>query len=348
MKKGKVFVTGGSGFLGINLIRRLLADNYEIVSLDLLPFDYPDCKDKINWVIGDIRNKEQVDDCMKDVDYVVHCAAALPLYKPADIFSTDIDGSRNVVKSAYEHKVKRFIQISTTAVYGIPDHHPLYETDKLDGVGPYGEAKIEAEKVCAEYREKGLTISIIRPKSFIGPERLGAFAMFYEWAKDGHGFPMIGKGNNRYQFLDVDDLCDAIILCMTLDKEKVNDVFNIGAKEFTTMKEDYQAVLDYAGHNKKIKGFPATPAIWGLRFLELIHLSPLYKWVYETASKDSFVSIEKAENILGYKPKYSNKDALLRNYKWYLENYKNFENLSGVNHRVPWKQGALKIVKKFY
>lgn len=348
MKKGRVFITGGSGFLGINLIRRLLADNYSIISLDLLPFEYEDCKDKIEWIQGDIRDKKMVDKCTEGADYVIHCAAALPLYKKEDIFSTDIDGSRNVVMSAYEHKVKRFIQISTTAVYGIPDHHPLVETDKLDGVGPYGIAKIEAEKVCQEYREKGLVTSIIRPKSFIGPERLGVFAMFYEWAKDGHGFPMIGNGKNRYQFLDVDDLCDAIILCMTLDEEKVNDVFNIGAKDFTTMKEDYQAVLDYAGHGKKIKGFPAFIAINALRILEALHLSPLYKWVYETAHTDSFVSIEKAEKMLGFKPKYSNKDALLRNYKWYLENYESFAHKTGVNHRVPWKQGVLKIVKKFY
>jgi len=81
----------------------------------------------------------------------------------------------------------------------------------------------------------------------------------------------------------------------------VNDTFNIGAKEFTTMKEDYQAVLDKAGFGKKIIGLPATPIIWTLRMLEVLHLSPLYKWVYETASKDSFVSIEKAEKILDYK-----------------------------------------------
>ena len=66
------------------------------------------------------------------------------------------------------------------------------------------------------------------------------------------------------------------------------------------MKEDYQAVLDYAGHGKKVVGFPATPAIWGLRLLDRLKLSPLYKWVYETASKDSFVSIEKAQRELGY------------------------------------------------
>jgi len=90
-------------------------------------------------------------------------------------------------------------------------------------------------------------VPVIRPKSFVGPERLGVFALFYDWVADGHGFPMIGSGNNRYQLLDVEDLCDAIYLCATQEAEKVNDTFNIGAKEFKTMKEDYQAVLDHAG-----------------------------------------------------------------------------------------------------
>jgi len=135
---------------------------------------------------------------------------------------------------------------------------------------------------------------------------------------------------------------------MTLPAEKVNDVFNMGAKEFTTMKEDYQVVLDKAGFGKKIHGFPAEPMIWTLRILEALHLSPLYKWVYETASKDSFVSIEKAENQIGWHPKYSNKDALLRNYQWYLDNLSQFEGKSGVSHRVPWKQGILQLAKVFF
>jgi nucleoside-diphosphate-sugar epimerase len=128
----------------------------------------------------------------------------------------------------------------------------------------------------------------------------------------------------------------------------VNDTFNIGAKEFTTMREDYQAVLDAAGKGKKIRPFPAAPVIWTLRFLEALRLSPLYKWVYETAATDSFVSIEKAERVLGYAPKYSNKDALVRNYHWYIENLESFQNASGVSHRVPWKQGILKFAKVFF
>jgi len=348
MKKKKIFITGGSGFLGINLIRYLLAKDCEVVSYDLVQFTYPDCQELITHIIGDIRNPEYMTQWMKDCDVVVHCAAALPLYKKEDIFSTDIEGTRNVLTEAKKHGIKQVIMISSTAVYGIPDHHPLLETDKLIGVGPYGHAKIEAEKVCLEYRKQGLNIPILRPKSFIGPERLGAFALFYDWAQDGRGFPMIGSGNNRYQFLDVEDLCDVIYLCMTLPAKKVNDTFNIAAKEFTTMKEDYQAVLDYAGFGKKIKGFPALPVIWALRILEFLHLSPLYKWVYETASKDSFVSIEKAEKILGFKPKYSNKDALLRNYQWYIKHQAQFVKQSGVTHRVPWKQGVLSIAKKFF
>jgi len=342
-----VFITGGSGFLGINLIRFLLKKKYKIISYDLAPFDYEDCKDKITHIEGDIRDKKLLEQSMKGANFVVHTAAALPLYVKEDIYSTDIDGTKNVIATAIGHKVERFIHISSTAVYGIPDHHPIYENDELIGVGPYGEAKIQAEQACERARKKGMIVSIIRPKSFVGPERLGVFALLYDWAKDGHGFPMIGDGTNRYQLLDVDDLNDAIYACMTLDKKLVNDVFNIGAKKFTTMGEDYQAVLDEAGYGKKVMSTPTWLIIPILRILEALHISPLYAWVYETAAKDSFVSIEKAEKQLGFKPKYSNKQALIRNYRWYIDHMDDFKGQSGVSHRVPWKQGILGLFKQF-
>lgn len=282
------------------------------------------------------------------IDIVVHAAAALPLYTKKEIYSTDIDGTRNIMEAAFQQGAKRIVHVSSTAVYGIPEHHPIKEDDALVGVGPYGKAKIAAEEVCLEYRKKGMCVPIIRPKSFIGPERLGVFAIFYDWAKDGKNFPLLGKGNNRYQLLDVEDLCEAIYLTATLEEEKVNDTFNIGAKEFTTMKEDFQAVLEYAGYGKTIKTFPAAPLIIILRLLEKLRLSPLYKWVYETATKDSYVSVEKAEQNLSFTPKYSNKEALIRNFQWYLDNLSSFEEKTGVSHRVPWKQGILKLAKKFF
>lgn len=344
----KAFITGGAGFLGINLIRYLKAKGVErLVSYDIADFDYPD-KDYVVAVKGDIRNVEDMRKAMEGCDIVIHCAAALPLYTKKEILTTDIDGTCNVLQVAMDLGIKRVIQISSTAVYGIPDHHPLYETDKLIGVGPYGIAKVGAEGVCESFRAKGLCVPIIRPKSFVGPERLGVFALLYDWALTGHNFPMIGSGNNRYQLLDVEDLCEAIWSCMTLPDEVVNDTFNVGAKDFETMKKDYQAVLDAAGYGKRIIGFPSRPVIWALRFLEFLHLSPLYKWVYETACEDSFVSIEKAEQKLGFKPKYSNKQALLRNFEWYKANLDSFKNQSGISHRVPWKQGILGLIKKLF
>jgi nucleoside-diphosphate-sugar epimerase len=110
-----------------------------------------------------------------------------------------------------------------------------------------------------------------------------------------------------------------------------------------------QAVLDHAGHGKKVIPLPIVgPVIWTLRILEAMHLSPLYKWVYETVYKDSFVSIEKAQRVLGFSPKYSTQAAMIRNYQWYVEHLDQFEGTSGVSHRVPWKQGILGVAKLLF
>jgi nucleoside-diphosphate-sugar epimerase len=344
----RVLITGGSGFLGINLARFLHARGYRLASLDIAPFEYPDMQPHVEALLGDIRDPSAVERATRGADLVVHCAAALPLYSEVDIRTTDVDGTRNVLQIAFQNGARRVVHISSTAVYGVPDHHPLLETDRLVGVGPYGEAKIDAERVAESFRLKGKVVPVLRPKSFVGPERLGVFALLYEWAQDGKNFPVLGSGNNRYQLLDVEDLCGAIHACLTLPEAQVNNTFNIGAKEFGTMREDYQAVLDHAGHGRRIVGFPAAPAIWGLRALERLRLSPLYKWVYETAAQDSFVSIEKAERQLDYRPRYSNRQALIRNYDWYVSHRGTFAESSGITHRVPWKQGALRLLKAVF
>ena len=346
----KVLVTGGSGFLGINLIRFLRTKGVdEIRVLDIADFDYPEKTEPwLKFTKGDVRDIPAVERITEGCDVVVHCAAALPLYSERDIYTTEVDGTKNVLNAARKFNLDRYVQISSTAVYGVPKKHPICETDPMVGVGPYGHAKIEAEEACRAARAEGYCVPIIRPKSFVGPERLGVFALFYDWAYTGHGFPMIGSGDNRYQLMDVEDLCEAIWAAMTYSKDVVNTEFNIGAKVFTTMREDYQAVLDKAGYGKKIRGTPVKPIVFILRILEALKLSPLYPWVYETASTDSFVSIEKAEKLLDFKPKYSNKDALIRNYEWYVAHLAEFAGKSGVSHRVPWKQGLLAAAKWFF
>jgi nucleoside-diphosphate-sugar epimerase len=341
-------ITGGAGFLGINLTRYLLNKGQRVTVYDIAPLDHPDVHERARAIRGDVRDVQAVQEALRGVDIVVHTAAALPLYSPHDIHTTEVDGTRNVMRAALEQHVERVVHISSSAVYGIPDHHPLLETDSMQGVGAYGQAKVDAEGVVAEMRAAGLCIPVLRPKSFVGPERLGVFAMLYEWAYEGKNFPVLGSGDNLYQYLDVDDLCDAIWMAASLPCEITNDTFNVGAKQFGTPKTDFQAVLDYAGHGKRVIPIPEGPAIFVLSILQKLHLSPLYPWIYATVGKESFLSIEKAERVLGFRPKYSNRDALIRNYQWYLEHRTQFVRASGITHRAPWAQGALKVAKVFF
>jgi nucleoside-diphosphate-sugar epimerase len=340
-------ITGGSGFLGINLCRYLLAGGQRVRTLDITPFDYPERR-AVKAIVGDVRDPHTVERAIANVDIVVHAAAALPLSRREDIFSTDVEGTRVILETAFSRRVSRVIFTSSTSVYGIPDHHPLIEEDPLQGVGPYGEAKIAAEKHCLSFRAQGHCVPVLRPKSFVGPERLGVFELLYDWAYEGRNFPVLGSGDNLYQLLDVEDLCEVIHLCAILDAARVNDTFNVGAKKFGTMRENFQAVLDRAGHGKHVISLPTLPAIWTLKLLKQFHLSPIYKWIYDTAAQESFVSIKRLERRLGFTPRYSNQDALIRNYDWYVLHREEYRGKTGISHRVPWRKGVLQLAKYFF
>jgi nucleoside-diphosphate-sugar epimerase len=340
-------VTGGAGFLGINLCRHLLRLGHRVTSLDRVEFNYPE-RAEVRAIRGDIRDAATVHDAMRDAKVVVHCAAALPLAPEREIRTTEVNGTRLLLESALFHEVERFIYLSSTAVYGIPDHVPLVEEDRLHGVGPYGESKIQAETLCQEFRDKGLCVSILRPKTFVGPERLGVFELLYQWAYEGRHFPLIGAGDNRYQLLDVADLCEVIVRCATLERSKVNTTFNVAARQFGSMRDNVQAVLDRAGHGKRAIGFPAAPVVLALKALHGLGLSPLYPWVYETAAEESIVSTERLERELGFVARYANRDALLRNYEWYLAHRSEFSGMTGTTHRVPWKKGILNLVRHVF
>ena len=345
-KKLTFLITGGAGFLGHNLARFLLKKGHEVRTIDLGPFDYPDIQG-VKHYQGDIRDKAALRKAAMGADVIVHAAAGLPLWKPTQIKSVNMLGTKTVFEVAEELGIDRVVHISSTAVYGIPDHHPLYEHDKLFGVGPYGESKVVGEKIAESYRNR-MCVPILRPKSFIGKGRLGVFDVLFDWIRRGKNIPMVGWGNNLYQLLHVEDLNEAILLVATKPAKLANTTFNIGADRFGTMKQDYQALLNYAGFGKRVIGTPPFLVINTLRVLEAMKMSPLYKWVYETADKDSFVSCEKAKKLLGWKPKYSNAEALIESYQWYLQNYKEYQGKSGVTHRVPWKQGILSIIRAFF
>jgi nucleoside-diphosphate-sugar epimerase len=342
----KLAITGGGGFLGYHLCNNLADKFDEILVLDIAGIDYKEYPPNIKYFNIDIRNQNKLNSIFEDVDVVIHAAAALPLWEKKDIFEININGTKNVLEAAKNNHIKRVIYVSSTAVYGIPKKHPLYEDSPLVGVGPYGESKIKAEEICRQYRSGGMVVSIVRPKSFIGTGRLGVFQILYDWIESGKKIPIIGTGKNYYQLLDVEDLVEAVYLLISGPAQKVNDCFNIGAQDFKTVKEDVGALCDYAGTNAKVISTPACMIKFLLMIFEKLNLSPLYKWIYATADKDSFVSNDKIKSAIGWSPKYSNKEALRKSYKWYLEHKKELGK-SGVTHRVAWKQGILSLAKRF-
>ncbi|MCK4353505.1 NAD(P)-dependent oxidoreductase [candidate division WOR-3 bacterium] len=341
----KVVITGGAGFLGYHLCKGFVDKFDEIIVLDIVPIKPDEYPKNVKYFKIDVRNSDAIDKILKNVDLVVHGAAALPLWKCKDIFDINVKGTRNVLEASKNNGVKRVVYVSSTAVYGVPEKHPIYENDELVGVGSYGESKIEAEKVCEEYRKKGMCVPVIRPKTFIGTGRLGVFQILYDWVKNGKKIPIIGNGENHYQLLEVEDLVDAIYLLLTASPAKVNDAYNVGAKEFGRVLDDVGALCEFVGSGARVMTTPARLVKFLLVLFEKLKLSPLYKWVYGTADTDSFVSIEKIEKALGWLPKYSNAEALIRSYKWYLEHCDELQG-TGITHRVAWNQGILAMFKK--
>jgi nucleoside-diphosphate-sugar epimerase len=186
-------------------------------------------------------------------------------------------------------------------------------------------------------------VVIIRPKSFIGTGRLGIFQILFDWIESGKKIPVLGNGNNRFQLMDVRDLVEGIYRAALTGKNK--QAYNLGAAEFGTVNEDLGALLRYAGTESRILHVPSRPTKAILGVLSSLHLSPVYRWVYDTADQDSFVSIKKAQTELGWQPRFSNRDAMIDTYAWYLGEGKEMAKQTGTGHRVAWKQGVLRLAK---
>jgi nucleoside-diphosphate-sugar epimerase len=335
-------ISGGAGFLGLHLARRLLADGHDVRTLDVVPLDDAGLEQSVQELRGDIRDRDRVRELVTGADLAVHAAAALPIQASRDsIRSVNVAGTENVLQEARDAGVQRVVFISSTAVYGVPEKHPIEEDDPLVGVGSYGESKIDAEGLC---RVAAVETTIVRPKTFVGPERLGVFEILFDWIREGRRIYILGQGHNRYQLLAVEDLVDAIVRAGTVP-EAARQTFNIGATEFGTVRSDLQSLIDHAGSASRLRPVPVRPAEIALRALELLRVSPLAEWHYKTAHKDSFVDVSRAQRVLGWEPRLSNRDALIETYDWYLANREGV-GAAGVTHRVPWNQQALGLLKR--
>lgn len=314
-----IVVTGGAGFLGYHLAHGLSRRGESVHLLDIAEFRPDDYNGsgpgKVTWERADVRDMPSVERALRGARVVVHAAAASPVAEPGEIFSTNIQGTINVLRAARNQGVERVIYISSTDVYGMPSHVPIYEEDELRGVDAYSKSKIRAEEMCNLARSRGMVVPVIRPRVFLGEGRLGIFQILYDWVESGKRIPMLGNGGNYYQLLEVTDLVDAIYLATTQPTEIANTVFNVGATRFGTVREDLAALCEYVGTGATVAATPAALVKPTLRALNALNLSPLYKWVYATAGKDSVASTAKIEQTLGWEPRYSNAEALIRAYE---------------------------------
>ncbi|TMM18481.1 MAG: NAD-dependent epimerase/dehydratase family protein, partial [Actinobacteria bacterium] len=277
-------ISGGAGFLGLHLARRLVADGHDVRTLDLAPLDDAELERSVEELRGDVRDPGAAARLVDGADVLVHAAAALPIQASrGSIRSVNVEGAAVTLAAALEADVTRTVLISSTAVYGIPKHHPLREDAPLVGVGHYGESKIEAERVARRAGRRGLEVVILRPKTFIGPERLGVFEILFDWIREGRRIPILGDGSNRYQLLAVEDLVEATVSAGTADV--AGETFNVGATEFGTVRSDLEGLIAHAGSGSRLRPVPAKPAEVALRGLELARLSPLAEWHYRTAHR---------------------------------------------------------------
>ena len=341
----RVLITGGTGFLGLHLARKFVKEKYTVTLFDLENLEEKALRKKVRFIKGDIRDQKAIASAMIGQDYVVHAAAALPVLADKKIiFSINIDGTKTVLNSALKHNIKRVVFISSTAIYGVPKHLPEMEDSPLSPIGYYGISKIAGEKLCLSFQKKGLPVNILRPTTFLGTERLGIFELWFEAMHSNKRVFILGSGNNTYQLLAVTDFADAIekaLLC-----KKSGEIFNIGAAEFGTWREDLGYVIKKIHSKSVITSLPTLPSQLILQLLEILHLSPLAAWHYKVLPVDSYTSIEKAKKILGWKPKKSNKELFLESYLWYKEHRKEVMHTVGNTHRVGWNFKLLNLVAK--
>ena len=343
----RVLITGGCGFLGVHLARQLLKNNYEVTLLDIANLDAKDLFGKVKVIKCDVRDKNKIGKAIKNYDYVVHAAAALPILREKKIiFDININGTKNVLEASLKNKIKRLVFISSTAVYGIPRHLPEAETNPLDTIGYYGESKVTGEKLCLEYAKKGLSVNILRPKSFLGPERLGVFELWFEAIYSGRAVFILGNGNNRYQLLAVSDAVDAII--KALESKIDGEIFNIGALEFQTWNQDLGSVIKHAKSKSRIIKLPTIPSQILLGLLEILNLSPIAAWHYKTMPVDSYISVKKTEKLLNWIPQKSNEELLIESYDWYKKHRNEIINKVGMTHRVGWNFKLLNLIKNIF
>jgi nucleoside-diphosphate-sugar epimerase len=336
-------VTGGSGYFGSSLIEKLLTAGWICKSLDI---NVPDNDGEgVEFIKADIRDYSSVLNACKGVDVVFHNVAQVPLAKDKHLFeSVNINGTINVLDSAIEAGVKKIIYTSSSAVFGVPKTNPVDESVLPNPMESYGHAKYIGEQKCLEYTKKGLDVDIIRPRTIMGHGRLGIFQILFEWIRTGNNIPVLGLGDNIYQFVHADDLAEVTIKAAT---KAGSEIYNCGTDRYGSMREVLENLCAYAQTGSRVVSVPFKPVVAAMDLFSFLGLSPLGAYHSLMYGRSMYFDISKAKNNLQWQPQYSNNEMFIESYNWYVNNISEVSSYhSGKSHHKSGvNQGILKLVK---
>lgn len=353
MHKKTILVTGGAGFVGSHLLSRFKKKTTCPVvvfdKLDKLPKESQ--AKHITYVKGNLTKKEEILHLFRTYGpfkTIYHLGSEMPNKLANDdlMWSTNVSGTFSVASEAARTGTTSFIFTSSNVTYGIPATLPVTEETQLQPIEGYGKSKVGAEQILKKF-SKQMNIQIFRCPVITGVGRLGLQSILYEFISENKSVYVLGKGDNRYQFVDVEDVVDAMLAASTI---KGFDIYTIGADDVLTLRELYQQVIHHAGSTSKIYNLPKTPAFFILWLMDKINYSPLGIYQITMMSRSIYADTTKIKKRLAWNPKKTNIDTFIENYDWYIQHKGNYQQIGGntdsPNKSIP-KMGILKLIKLF-
>lgn len=339
----RALVTGGAGYFGELLVRKLLEQRYEVRIFDL---NRPSpAIPGVEAVQGDIRDRKAVADACRGIDVVQHNVAHNPLAKDSELFwSVNRGGTQNILDACVEQGVDKVIYTSSAAVFGAPKKLPVFEDTPPSPLEVYGEAKLAGEMECREYAARGLDVTIVRPPTILGHGRLGVFQLLFEWIYRGSNIPVLDSGKNVFQFIHADDLADC---CILASRRKGPEVYNCGADRYGTMREALENLCKVARSGSRVRSLPMAPMVAGMKICSAVGLSPLAPYQILLYGRSMYFDVTKAKIELGWKPRFSNEEMFVDSYRWYVENRETIlKRKEGASlHQTAVKERALSLVR---
>ncbi|MDP4220337.1 MAG: NAD(P)-dependent oxidoreductase [Bacteroidota bacterium] len=312
-------VTGGSGFLGKVLVSELKKLGHTVINIDKR--SEPTEADR--YVETDIREPSpEAIEALQSADNVIHLAANqfnkdIPKWKEREyFFSTNVGGTRKLLEIlSHSSNIKHFLFVSTDMTYGVPQRSPVDEQHPTNPLGYYGESKKGAEKLIQEYMEGKCSWTIFRPRLILGPGRLGVMVKLFKIIRNGKPVPVIGKGLTRYQMISVFDLAHAITLALA---KHAKGIYNLGSDNPPVVKELLKNLIIHAGSKSRLLHLPQSLTQFGLDFLYVFRLSPLFPEQYKIASIDYILDTSKAKRDLGWQSRFTDQQMMTDAYDYYV------------------------------